>query len=167
MPLHLTEVEAANVPLVERLLQLYWHDLSEFSSEEPQADAAFASGGAKPWEDPDRHCHMVTLRGKPAGLLFTAESSDGGGHAVHQLTDVFILRCYRGLGLGEEAVLMAVRPLAGPWTAKVQNDNTPGLAFFRRILRRNAGRNYRELSSPCGSMRVFEFSSDGSSIVRG
>jgi predicted acetyltransferase len=160
MPLLISPVQNGQLATLERLLLLYAHDLSEFDSQEPETDGSYKTAQ---WLAGDAGvCRMImTLRDKPAGLVFVRQQGD-----TKLVSDLFVLRCYRGLGLGEEAVLRIVAQTPGRWSARVDSDNVGGLAFWRHVLRRHAGRNYRETLSTCGSARLFEFESNGSAIVR-
>src|SRR5678816_2947179 len=107
MPLRLIEAEEEHRPVIDRLVQLYLHDVSEFSGIEPAGDGMFALDcPAEFWIEETKRPILIMLRDKPAGFALVNGHVDKKGNDHWRVDDFFILRCYRRLGIGEEVARM-------------------------------------------------------------
>lgn len=158
MPLRIEPAQDSDRETIGGLLQFYLHDLSEFSGEEPEVDLLFPCPEwvNLPFDDRN-HLKLVTLRGRPAGF---ARIVIGGNSPIKpQLTDLFLLRCYRQLGIGEEVLTKLLEELEGSWTIEVTDINHSAQEFFRVVLKRAYGKKLFEFNRPGSGTVVFEFSS--------
>lgn len=145
----LHEASGADALLVENLLQLYIHDLSAlFTHVALGEDGRFrypelASywGGA-----PGRRAFIIRVEGRLAGFVLAKQGSpvlpDPG---VWDVAEFFVLRRFRGSGVGRAAALRMWEALGGEWTVRVANKNAPALAFWRRTVAEYGAGTVREL----------------------
>jgi ADP-ribose pyrophosphatase YjhB (NUDIX family)/predicted acetyltransferase len=125
-PLRVTEVADDEWPLVERLWQLYQHDLSEFRHSSPDADGLFQARRLPTYREGNDSVAYLARRGDvPSGFAL-----------VHDLTgerrlmgEFFVTRSTRGRGV---AAAFA-REVAGRWAIPFQNENPRAAAFWRRL----------------------------------
>ncbi|MBS1714777.1 MAG: GNAT family N-acetyltransferase [Armatimonadetes bacterium] len=155
MPVRLQRIDDSNRTLFERLLQFYGHDLSEFEEHEPDFDGSFCDGArAKAYSDGSADVQIISIKGKPAGFI-VCSVADGPRHST--VLDVFVLRCYRRLGIGSLAVETVLEGREGPWTAEFSADNRPALKFWRSFLTKSGFRSVRELTQDEGRSVRIEF----------
>jgi len=159
MPLRLIEATEENRPLMERLLQLYLHDVSEYTNTEPGHNGVYClCDWHKYWEDSAFKPLLFMLRGKPAGFVLVRHC-EAQGTTQHLLSDLFVLRCYRRLGIGEEVARMVFKLYPGRWEIEVVDENDAARTFWRLVMRRYTIRRYKELRSNNKNAVVFEFNS--------
>jgi predicted acetyltransferase len=130
---------------VERLWQLYRHDLSEFRGSLPDAAGVFHTRPLDPFleNDPDRRAHLV-LRDGPVGFALVA----GATTEPRLMAELFVVRAARREGVGRAAVdaLFALYP--GAWEIPFQEENVAAARFWRRIAAEVAGDGVREERRP-------------------
>ena len=156
MPLRLVEINDSHVHVLAQLQQFYQYDLSEFEHDEPNDSGLFHVSTAIPSA---ADVHLIVLKGKPAGVVCYSELSNKKSVPQYRLEHLFIMRCYRKLGIGEEIVRIIFDQLPGNWDVEVSVHNDGAIAFMRQVLRRYTFRSFRELNSQDGQTRIFEFQS--------
>ena len=134
---------AADATLLANLLELYIHDLS----------AAFPDVALGPdgrfgypklplyWSEPDRRfAFLIRVDDHVAGfVLVTRGSPASDDPEVLDVAEFFVLRRYRGTGVGRRAATLLWRRLPGRWTVRVSHANAGGLAFWQRVVEEAAG----------------------------
>ena len=131
--------------MLERLWQLFAHDLSERSGTLPGVDGAFPSERlVAAFEDADRQPHLVVLDGRPVGFA-VVRGLDGPARVVNAF---FVVRSVRRRGIGREAAAAVLALHAGPWEVPFQDDNAPAVAFWRRVARDDDGDAWTEERRP-------------------
>jgi predicted acetyltransferase len=146
---------AGTRPILERLWQLYRHDLSEFRGTHapsgfrgsvPDADGAFHARGLAPFfeDDPDRAAYLLFSGGAPAGFALVS----GLAARARLMSEFFVVRGRRGHGVARAAVdeLFARHP--GEWEIPFQENNVAAARFWRRVAAEVAGRHVREERRP-------------------
>jgi predicted acetyltransferase len=130
----------AQRPLVERLWQLYTHDLSQFRGSMPAADGLFRPGRLPLYfEDPDRTVHLIAAADGPAGFAMVRRLDDD----TRVLGEFFVVRAARRRGIGRAAALELLRAHPGTWEIAFQEEN-PGAARFWRKVAHEAGPHREE-----------------------
>lgn len=143
------EAGAADEMLLANLLELYIHDLSAvFTQVRLGEDGRFgyASLAAYLEGEPGRRAFVLRVDGRVAGFALARRGSPAVPEPeVWDVAEFFVLRAYRGGGVGRAAALALWERLGGAWTVRVANKNVPALAFWRRVVASYAGA-VRELS---------------------
>ena len=133
-------VSPAQRPLVERLWQLYAHDLSQFRGSMPDGDGLFRPGRLPLYfEHPDRTVHLIAAADEPAGFAMVRRLDD----STRVLGEFFVVRAARRRGLGRTAALELLRTHPGSWEIAFQEEN-PGAARFWREVAAEAGPHREE-----------------------
>lgn len=144
LPLQLRAITAGDRPVVERLWQLYRHDLSEFRHHMgPDASGQFQARHLPQWFEPDDADRI--------GYLALAEDDVHGlapvGFAllyglarppVH-MAEFFVVRMVRRRGVGAALATQVLRRHPGPWVVAFQEENPEAARFWRRLLPTLAG----------------------------
>jgi predicted acetyltransferase len=162
----LQRASAADAPLLENLLELYIHDLSEIVAVEPGPDGRFGYPRlAQYFTEPERrHAFLIRSGVALAGFaLVTRGSPASDDPEALDVAEFFVLRRHRRTGIGREAAFALWDLLPGQWVVRVFEANRSGLPFWSRTVREYAGGAFseRSQSEPLGQRRVFHFASRG------
>lgn len=131
--------------VLQRLWQLYAHDLSEFRGSRPDDEGLFRAGRLPTYlADPDRACHLVLHDGAVAGFGLVR----GLGAGPRVMGEFFVLRGLRRAGVGAEAARLLLSAYPGSWEVAFQDANPGAARFWRRVATEVAGDGWREEERP-------------------
>lgn len=149
LPMDLTITPAAPQEkyVLRNLMELYLYDFSEFD------DADLGPHGLYEypyidhyWTENDRHPFLVRVDEYLAGFaLVCRHSYFGGEDSAWVIAEFFILRKYRGRGIGEQVAVHLLNLFPGPWQVGQIDRNAPATAFWRKIIARYTQGNYQEV----------------------
>ncbi|RYZ02390.1 MAG: GNAT family N-acetyltransferase [Myxococcales bacterium] len=152
----LRTASAADAPLLENLLQLYIHDLSAiFEQVELGEDgrygypalASYLSGA------PERRAFLLRADGRLAGFALARLGSPAlPDPRVWDVAEFFVLKRFRGQGVGRAAALGLWEEQRGAWTVRVANKNVSALAFWKRAVAEYRGGAVSELAWSPGAV---------------
>jgi predicted acetyltransferase len=136
----------ADVPLVERLWQLYSHDMSEARGTLPNDDGLYKPGRLASYlGDPeDVDGYLIWYRDAPAGFAFVRGLS---GELV-TMGDFFVVRAARRQGVGNEVVEELFARYRGRWEIGFQGNNGGAPEFWRRVVSAAVGTHWQEERRP-------------------
>ncbi len=130
---------------VDRLWQLYAHDLSEFRGTLPDAAGLFRWTRVPTYfDDPDRCGYLVLWGRQPAGFVLMRGLKDD----CHVLGEFFVVRAVRRRGVGRDVALELLRLHPGTWEIAFQEENPAAAKFWRRIATEVAGDKWTEERRP-------------------
>jgi predicted acetyltransferase len=133
----------AEAPILANLLELYAHDFSEFHHIQIGDDGRF---GYAPlplyWSEPDRHPFLVKVDGKLAGLVLVTKTA----RAVWDMAEFFVVRGYRGRGVGTRAAHEVWRRFPGPWEVRVMDKNISAQHFWSGAISKFVGEAIRPVA---------------------
>jgi len=144
--LELRELTAETRPVVERLWQLYRHDLSEFRDSQLDENGLFHTRPLEPFldDDPDRRGYLFYRDARPVGLALVA----GVAAEPRVLHEFFVVRRVRREGVGGAAIRELFRLHPGTWEIAFQENNTAAARFWRGIAAATADDDWREERRP-------------------
>jgi predicted acetyltransferase/8-oxo-dGTP pyrophosphatase MutT (NUDIX family) len=117
-------------PVLERLWQLYQHDLSEFRHGAPDRDGLFAPGRLTTYAGRDHRVAYVARRGDvPCGFALVR----GVGRERRLMGEFFVTRSSRGTGIAAAFAGEVLVRHPGEWVIPFQNENPRAAAFWRRL----------------------------------
>jgi predicted acetyltransferase len=128
-PLRVDPVRADGWPLVERLWQLYQHDLSEFRHSAPGADGLFVPGRLAAYADGDGVGYLARLGDVPAGFALVR----GVTREQRLMGEFFVTRSARGHGTSAAFAREVLARHPGAWAIPFQEENARAAAFWRRL----------------------------------
>jgi predicted acetyltransferase len=122
----------ADRPIVERLIQLYLHDMTEFLPFPVGADGLYEYGYLdRFWQHP----YLLRVSGEIAGFaLVINECPVTGENPCWFMAEFFVLRAYRGRGQGKAAAQAIFAKHPGRWHLGVIDRNTAAAGFWRKVL---------------------------------
>jgi predicted acetyltransferase/ADP-ribose pyrophosphatase YjhB (NUDIX family) len=121
----------ADWEVVERLWQLYFHDLSEFRGTTPRPDGTFRRGHLGWYErgDADRVAYLARLGERPIGFALVRGLTGDRRH----LGEFFVARSARGSGHARAFAEHVLRAHPGRWEIAFQEENPRAARFWRRL----------------------------------
>jgi predicted acetyltransferase len=128
--LEVTEALDDDRPVVRRLLQLYHYDFSEFDDSDVNLHGEYLHRYFDEyWTDEDRRAFLFRVDGALAGfaLVFTGDP--------HDVAEFFVMRKYRGRGVGAQAAAFLFDQFPGRWTVRQLLSNPAATAFWRKAIR--------------------------------
>jgi predicted acetyltransferase len=131
----LERVAPDTVIVLERLWQLYRHDLSEFRiSMVPEADGTYPLRHLPDYLDHPDHTayllHPAADDDRPIGFALLA-GLETGPRSIHEF---FVVRALRGRGVGYDAAVELLSRHPGTWEIAFQEENPAAARFWRRII---------------------------------
>lgn len=162
MPLTLVEADTSQKPILHRLLQLYLDDMSEFQNLETDDSGEFSYEFFDSyWSEAGRHPLLIKVRGIIAGFVFVRETQNSKGELIYSMAEFFVLRSYRGLGIGEEIARMVFDRFEGTWHLPILDENTTAKKFWKKVVWRYSAGHYREFRIPDWPGPIYQFTSPG------
>lgn len=133
--------------LVDRLWQLYVHDLSQSRGSMPNAEGLFKHGHLA-WYRSEPHNwsgYIVMYDGAPAGFAFVSEVWDGDKRTIG---DFFVVRGVRRRGVGYDVARQLIASRPGRWEIAFQAENSGAPEFWRRVVTSFVGDAWTEELRP-------------------
>ncbi len=148
VPSEILSVTAELRPVFERLFELYEYDFSELTGDDIGVDGSFTSASfwGDVWQRPQARHYLLKVDGRWAGFawLVSGESYLAPGTDCTWVDEFFILRKFRRQGWGEHLAVSLFERHPGAWELGEITINTPAQAFWRQIIRRYTGGDFRE-----------------------
>ena len=123
--------DEADWQVVERLWQLYSHDLSEFRGTTPAPDGCFGRGHLASYspDDSDDVAYLAGSGDRPVGFALVR----GVEHDAAVMGEFFVVRSARRAGVARAFAEHVVRAHPGRWEIAFQDDNVRAARFWRRL----------------------------------
>lgn len=122
----------ADRPIVANLIQLYLHDMTEFMPFPVGPDGRFEYGFLdRFWQHP----YLFKVNGEIAGFALVIDECPLTQRShCYFMAEFFVLKAYRGKGVGRAALTDILANHPGLWHIGVPVLNTAALAFWGRAL---------------------------------
>jgi len=132
-------------PIIERLWQLYRHDLSEFWGTMPDAEGLFPPGRLPTsFNDPDWSGYLIHSGPSIAGFALIR----GIAAEPRVIADFFVVRAARRQRVGHDAALDLLHRHPGRWEIPFQDVNTAAASFWRRVATDAVGATWTQEARP-------------------
>ncbi len=132
-------------PVVERLWQLYAHDLSEARGTLPNSEGLYKSGRlAAYFDDPDRQGYLVEHDDAPIGFAFVK----GLAGDIRGIGDFFVVRAMRRRRIGYRVAHQLLIQYPGRWEIAFQAENAGAPEFWRLVVSDVVSTRWREELRP-------------------
>lgn len=119
---------------LRQLLELYKYDFTAYDPEDVNESGLYEYRDLDSyWNVPGHYPFLLRADGKLAGfaLIRRFETDFGSGH---EMVEFFVLKKYRGYGLGRAAAQRLFAVFPGAWKLSVMENNAPALAFWQRAI---------------------------------
>lgn len=123
-------------PVLANLIELYAHDFSAFMDLELDDDGRFGYRQLPLyWTEARRHPFLMKANGQLAGFVLLQQGSQLSGDAdIWDVTEFFVVRRYRRLGVGRQAAHAVWQQFPGQWEVRVIDRNQKAQAFWARAI---------------------------------
>lgn len=135
MHIELVPTQAEQAPLIRNLYQFYAYESSDWEQEEVEADGRFYLHEphlARYWQEQDWSANLILVDGAIAGFLLIERCELVGVDAL-EFADLFILKKYRRLGIGQ-ALAQQVLQRGGTWLVRFYAQDQLTASFWRKVL---------------------------------
>ena len=146
MDVLVVEAQLKHKPVLHRLMQLYLHDTSEFTGDDPDREGLFTYRYFEEyWKEQDRYPFLIYSDANLAGFVlvntYTVVLRQGEGMSI---SEFFIMRKYRRQGVGKRAAFHVFDRYPGLWEVREHKDNLVGQQFWRTIISEYTGGRFAE-----------------------
>src|SRR5688572_25186627 len=149
MQIVVLRAEPGRKQVLANLAQLYQYDFSEI-----EMMGVVNEKGLYPYVDlepywsgePDRYPFLARVDGHWVGFVLVSKHSylsDAGD--TMEISDFFVMRKYRGQGVGDEMARYVFGLFPGKWELQVTANNTHALHFWRRVVGEYTRGQYNEV----------------------
>lgn len=137
----------ADQSALTQLFQLCLYDASEQFRLDLNALGRYVSPSLDVyWQTPHHHPFLVRVDDVLAGFALVHTTSRVHARFVdYALSEFFVLRRYRGHGVGRNAAMQVLSRLPGSWEISTHALNIPNQAFWRSVLQAYTSGRYREI----------------------
>ena len=140
----------------QNLIQLYTHDFSEFWADTPkgdvQANGRFADYPLSDfWQRPEASASLIMFGSTIAGFCLVSDFSRIGEAVGANVVEFFVLRKFRGHGVGKLAARAVFNSRPGSWEVAVMSRNQAARKFWKSVI---------ETSSEATNVRDIEVQTD-------
>lgn len=156
MHVTLEPVAFGEKPVLRRLMQLYLHDMSEFTAddigEHGEFDYRYLDHYWAPDAGEERHPLFIRADGPIAGFALVRKSA---GDDEWQMAEFFVMRRFRRTGVGKRAATMVFQRFPGRWFVHELERNTPAQVFWPRVIDALTGGGFEQGTDDDGAWQRF------------
>ena len=160
MDVTLHEATSDDLPVVKNLVPYYIYDMSEHMGWPCRADGRFdgCDGIETYWTEVGKHAFMLRHGKEWAGFALVRANHEGPD-IDYSIAEFFVLRKFRGRGVGERIARQLFDRFRGRWRVEQLADNRPAVAFWRKVISRYCSGKFeqRTAQSEWGTMNVLLF----------
>lgn len=156
MQVQITEAVGDDHLAVRRLWQLFMHDISEFSGYDVDGQGVYDDAFLLDDDDTFRCLpYLVRVEGELAGLAVVQHrryvapgAPERTRFADYSMTDFFVMRKYRGRGVGRVTVNLLWDRLPGKWAVAQLFNHEAATAFWRSVIAERTDGEFWEEPDP-------------------
>jgi predicted acetyltransferase len=147
--------EVWDKPVFRNLMQLYLYDFSEHDRRDPDPHGLFDYGyldhyWTSDWRDDGWVPFLVRVEGRLAG--FALKGGRGYSHlgrndTEHSITEFFVMRKWRGSGVGCRVAFELFDRFSGRWEVAQKRTNVVAQSFWRSVIGEYTGGDFENVDS--------------------
>lgn len=143
MNINLKKIEVSSRYILENLFTYYIYDMSQYMGWDPNSDGQYTfipSTLDSYWLDRNYVAYFIYVDDALAGFaLIRPYPTRPDRLDVEQF---FVLRKYKGQGIGKKAFEEILNIHPGKWQIRVLKENEPALAFWKSVVNHRVGENF-------------------------
>ena len=123
-----------DLTFVKNLVPYYVYDMSEYMGWDPNDEGRYDGCDDLPdyWRKPDHHPYLIQADGKVTGFALVRPYR--GEPARNEIGEFFVLRKYRGHGVGRSSAYWLFDTHPGKWLVRVLESNAAALGFWQKVI---------------------------------
>lgn len=130
----LTRISEDDKLVLRNLLHLYLYDLSEFKRSDVNGHGFFEYPRLDQyWTDNTCHPFFILVQGHIAGFVLIYQN-DSSTERRSVISEFFVMRKYRRMGVGRYAARSALELFPGAWEVSEIPENLPSQVFWRMVI---------------------------------
>ncbi|WP_051785690.1 GNAT family N-acetyltransferase [Endozoicomonas numazuensis] len=162
--IELLPAEAANLNIIENLFPYYVYEMSDFLQRAPSEEGLFTFDREslnKYQEREDHYPFLIKCNDEIAGFALVRKYP--ADPSLYDMEQFFVLKKFKGLGVGRLAFEALVDCFPGQWQIRVLQENERALAFWGAVVDGvTGGRFVRQVADDDGlGMWFFWFGGEG------
>ncbi|MEK8131011.1 GNAT family N-acetyltransferase [Paenibacillus filicis] len=142
--LHLAEYNQKST--LRNLIELYKYDFSEFDPEDVNESGRYEYMYLDHyWTEEGRYPYFIREEGALAGFVLVREIGTINEIPVYSIAEFFVMRKYRGRGIGRHAAFELFDSFRGIWKVAQVEANKPAQIFWRKTIEQYTGNQFQEV----------------------
>ena len=133
-------------PLIQRMMELYQYDFSEYEEIDLDSHGTFGYPWLDNyWEEKGRYPFIVRVESRLAGFVLVNQMTYLPGNEW-AISEFFIMRKYRKRGVGKTVAFSIFDRFHGKWEVHELENNRPSQLFWRKVIAEYAHGQYSEIN---------------------
>ena len=146
MKIDVTLASLDEKPILQRLMELYLYDFSQFEDSDLDARGCYGYEWLDAyWSEKGRYPFLVRVDGKLAGFVLINPYTCVPP-SQWAIAEFFVMRRYRRRGVGKRTAFIIFDMFRGKWEVRELENNIPAQHFWRRVISAYTGGQYIETS---------------------
>lgn len=138
----LQKVAEKDTAALSQLLHEYQRELLPYTGADPEEIKTYKYL-PNYFTDADRAAFFIMVEGKIGGFVLVNQHTILPGPA-HSIAEFYVAPTFREKGVGEQAAILAFAKFPGDWEVAQMDTNTPAIRFWRKVVSKATGDNYKE-----------------------
>jgi predicted acetyltransferase len=144
MNIEVTQASLDDKPLLQRLMEFYQYDFSEYEDSDLDSHGTYGYAWLDHyWRDEGRFPFLVRVDGKLAGFVLVNQFTYLA-NSEWSIAEFFIMRKYRRKGVGKVTAFFVFDKFRGIWEVHQLENNIPSQYFWCKIISEYTHGNYTE-----------------------
>ncbi|MBB5019154.1 putative acetyltransferase [Chitinivorax tropicus] len=158
MKIDLIRTELSALPIIRNLYQFYAYDSSDWEGSDVEENGQFYLDGdylRRYWDEPGWSANLIKVNDEIAGFLLI-EHDSLPDLPFPEFADLFLLKRFRRMGIGQQIVEGVMLATAHPWIVMSYEADETSQAFWQSIFERlpfHSVRTYLDPIQP--DLRIF------------
>ncbi|MCG9671948.1 GNAT family N-acetyltransferase [Vibrio chagasii] len=144
MEVQLIEIKEQERKVLENLFSYYIYDMTEYMKWSPNNEGKFSYDTSQfdvYWEREDHISYFIYVDAELAGFVLVRRYPSD--LSIYDIEQFFVLRKFKGQGVGKEALAQVVSVFTGKWQIRVLLENSAALYFWKSAVSRIVGDKFR------------------------
>ncbi len=145
----ITRVSRKDKSVIDNLLQLHMHDLSQYNSLDCDIHGRFYYPYLDNyWTEENRHVFLIRSQQQIVGFAMVNKHCIMNNCQWH-LAEFFIMRHYRRLGIGKQTASEIFDMFKGNWEITILEHNSIAKSFWQLVAKEYTSDNYQYIPNGC------------------
>lgn len=147
MPIEIEKITIDKKPVLRNLLELYAYDFSEFDHADVSEYGLYGYERLDHyWTEAGRHPFFIRVDQRLAGFVLVREFEPPDSSGVFSIAEFFVVKKYRGKGVGKATVFKIFAMFPGQWQVAELESNRPAQLFWRKVISEYTAGRFEEIT---------------------